>query len=200
MVYKTLVYFPFGHLTGLLARESLVEDKVNYCHSPLYQPTVVHSTVYTTVWFSIHGIVHMWGRDSSVGIATDYGLDDPGIESRRERNFSHTSRPALGSTQPPAQWIPGSFPGVKRPGRGADHPPPSSAEVKKSRVILLPHSWPSGLLRGTFTFTFFFQCCVQQLAVEVLLRNMMHGTYDVKMLSCSLECFAFLSCVLIYRN
>jgi hypothetical protein len=25
----------------------------------------------------------------------------------------------------------GSFPGVKRPGRGADHPQPSSAEVKK---------------------------------------------------------------------
>jgi hypothetical protein len=25
----------------------------------------------------------------------------------------------------------GYFPGVKRPGRGADHPPPSSAEVKK---------------------------------------------------------------------
>jgi hypothetical protein len=25
----------------------------------------------------------------------------------------------------------GSFPGVKRPGRGADHPPPSSADVKK---------------------------------------------------------------------
>ena len=25
----------------------------------------------------------------------------------------------------------GSFPGVKRPGRGVDHPPPSSAEVKK---------------------------------------------------------------------
>jgi hypothetical protein len=24
-----------------------------------------------------------------------------------------------------------SFQGVKRPGRGADHPPPSSAEVKK---------------------------------------------------------------------
>jgi hypothetical protein len=25
----------------------------------------------------------------------------------------------------------GSFPGVKRPGHGADHPPPSSAEVTK---------------------------------------------------------------------
>jgi hypothetical protein len=27
--------------------------------------------------------------------------------------------------------VKGSFPGIKRPGRGADHPPPSSAEVKK---------------------------------------------------------------------
>ena len=25
----------------------------------------------------------------------------------------------------------GTFPGVKRPGRGVDHPPPSSAEVKE---------------------------------------------------------------------
>jgi hypothetical protein len=36
----------------------------------------------------------------------------------------------------------GSFPGVKRPGRGADHPPPSSAEVKE-RVELYLYS-PSG--------------------------------------------------------
>ena len=37
----------------------------------------------------------------------------------------------------------GSFPGVKRPGRGADHPPPSRAEVKE-RVELYLCS-PSGL-------------------------------------------------------
>jgi hypothetical protein len=40
----------------------------------------------------------------------------------------------------------GSFPGVKRPGRGVDHPPPSSAEVKE-RVELYLYttsgpSWP----------------------------------------------------------
>jgi hypothetical protein len=66
------------------------------------------------------------GPVSSVGIAADYGLDDPGIESRWGRDFSHKSRPALGPTQPHVKWVPG----VKRPGRAADHPPPPSAEVE----------------------------------------------------------------------
>jgi hypothetical protein len=47
------------------------------------------------------------GPGSSVGIATDYGLDDQGIESRWGRDFSHTSRPALRPTQTPVQWVPG---------------------------------------------------------------------------------------------
>ena len=37
------------------------------------------------------------GRDSSVGIATRYGLECPGIETRWGRNFPHQSRPALGT-------------------------------------------------------------------------------------------------------
>jgi hypothetical protein len=43
------------------------------------------------------------GPDSSVGIATGYGLDDPVIESWWRRDFPHLSRPALGPTQPPIQ-------------------------------------------------------------------------------------------------
>jgi hypothetical protein len=70
------------------------------------------------------------GPGSSVGIATDYGLDGPGIESQWGRDFSHMSRPALGPTQSPVQWVPGLFLGVKRPECGADHPPHSSAEVE----------------------------------------------------------------------
>jgi hypothetical protein len=47
------------------------------------------------------------GRDSSVGIVTRYGLDGPGIEFIWRRDFPHHSRPALGPTQPPIQWVPG---------------------------------------------------------------------------------------------
>jgi hypothetical protein len=53
------------------------------------------------------------GRNSSVGIATRYGLDGPGIEFRWGRDFPQPSRSALGPTQPPIQWVPGLFPGGK---------------------------------------------------------------------------------------
>jgi len=45
------------------------------------------------------------GRGSSVGVATRYGLEGPEIESRWRRDFLHLSRPALGPTQPPIQWV-----------------------------------------------------------------------------------------------
>jgi hypothetical protein len=73
-------------------------------------------------------------RISSGSIVSDYGLDDRAIGVRSPAGdfpLSSVSRPALGPTQPPVQWVPGVLsPGVKaRPGRDVDHSPPSSAEV-----------------------------------------------------------------------
>jgi len=70
---------------------------------------------------------------SSVGIVTVYGLDSLGIESRRGRDFPHLSRPALGPTQPPVQWVPGLSQGKEQLGRDADPSPPSTTMVKKEQ-------------------------------------------------------------------
>ena len=53
------------------------------------------------------------------------------IESLWGRDFREPSRAALGAAQPLCSWYWLPFPGVKRPGRGVEHPPPSSAEVKE---------------------------------------------------------------------
>jgi hypothetical protein len=70
------------------------------------------------------------GPVSSVGIATGYGLDGPGIESRWERKIfrtcprgAHAASCTMGT-----RYFPG---GKKRPGRDADHSPPSRVVAMK---------------------------------------------------------------------
>jgi hypothetical protein len=88
-----------------------------------------------------------------MGIALGYGLDDRGSRFRFPEDlgiffFITASRTALGPTQPPVPWVPGSLSlGVNRPGREADHSPPSSAEVKKC-VDLYRHSPNTPSWRG----------------------------------------------------
>jgi hypothetical protein len=65
-------------------------------------------------------------------IVSEHRLDDRGSTPGRGKKvfLQPVSRPALMPTQPPIQWVPGSFPcGKVRPGRDADHSP-SSDEVK----------------------------------------------------------------------
>ena len=68
------------------------------------------------------------GPGNSVGIATDYGLDGQGIESGETRFSARPDR----TWGPPRLLYNGYrvFPGGKvRPGRAADHSPPSIAAV-----------------------------------------------------------------------
>jgi hypothetical protein len=83
-----------------------------------------------------HLLLYMRSRGSAGSIVSDYGLDDRAIEVRSPTGADFSSSPCVqtGSGAHPASYPMGtgcSFPGSKaRPGRDADHSPPSSAKVK----------------------------------------------------------------------
>jgi hypothetical protein len=88
----------------------------------------------------------------TTGWTTERSSSNPG--SVKNLLSSTLWKPALGPTQSPLQWVTGSFPqGVNRPGPEAYYSPPTSAEVKKKylSVLPLPHVVTR---RASFTFIF----------------------------------------------
>jgi len=72
------------------------------------------------------------GRDSLVITETRYELKGPGIESRWERDSPPPVQTGAGDHTNSCVMDTWSVsPGVKRPGRCFNHPPPSSAELKE---------------------------------------------------------------------
>jgi hypothetical protein len=89
-------------------------------------------------------------------MATRYGVDGPGIEFRLGRDFPY--RP-WGPPRLLYNWYRISVPGVKRPARGIDHPPSSSAEVEE-RVQLWQYSPSGSVLTWNLPVTFM---CVKMI-------------------------------------
>ena len=84
--------------------------------------------------------LYICDRDSSVGIATPYGLERPGFESRWRQVFPYPTRPVLGPTQPLYNGHRVSF----------NIPPPSSREVEERvQLHLYSPSGPSWQLTGS---------------------------------------------------
>jgi len=116
------------------------------CHPPRW-----HYTSRLATWFEISMATEV-NRESSVGIATRYELCGPGIESRWGTRFF---TPVLtGLLAYPASYTRSteSFPEVKRPRLGSNHPHSSSAEVKERVELYLYSSSGSSLPVLVWTF------------------------------------------------
>jgi hypothetical protein len=154
----------------------LAMDISTFCAWYSYQESVRSFQTLSSRLFIFIGLC-VKSRNSSVGIALGYGLDNRGSGVRfpaEAGNFSLHHRVQNGSGVHPASYpmgTRGSFPGVKRPGRESDHSPPSSAEVKELVELYLhsPNtpSWRGAQLkhRDNFTFTFIGLC----VTVETIL-------------------------------
>ena len=130
---------------------SLETQSVRLSVSTLYtylQPSHITSRLLNSYRKSQSSSLFPVHRDSSVGTATCYGLDGLGIISLWGTRFSapvHTYPGAHPASYTIGTW---SFPVVKWPRRGVDHPPPHLApRLKKEQNYT---STPSLGLRGFF--------------------------------------------------
>ena len=142
----------------------------------------------------------IWVRDSSVGRATRYGMDGPGIESRWGEIFRTSPDRPWG---PPillhnGYWV---FPGGEAAGAWRRPPTPSSAEVKE-RVELhvhLLHLWAFVTCYGlTFAFTILqsdlcclsVSCCEAEWARQLMqCYSCTHKVYTAQLICQSVQCY-----------
>jgi hypothetical protein len=93
--------------------------------------------------------------------------------------FRYFGTPMLGPNQHCIQKVPGYFPGLKRPGRGVDHLPKPSAEVKE-RIKLYLYPPVRALVvcsMVNFTFTFRGRCWIIELRYDCIILCLILNLY-----------------------
>jgi len=110
-------------------------------------------------------------RDSSVGVATRYGVEGPGSNTSLAEIFrTRSDRPKRLIRYNWYSHFPG---GVRRPGRGVDHPHLGPRLRRAYSYTSIPRSSLHGLLQGQFclykdSFTFCDLCRVCFLILKTI--------------------------------
>jgi len=100
-IYKSPVVESHG-----VTNPSIISKLRHKHHKQLSNICARTSRAATLVYDIMDTLTKTGGPGSSVGTAIGYGLDGPGSTTGGDDIF-RPSRPALGSTQPPVQWVPG---------------------------------------------------------------------------------------------
>jgi hypothetical protein len=128
------IWYPEDSILRLLLQCHLVVSEVCGPATPTssakFQVQLAFAWLSPTVLGLISG-TYMVGQDNVVGTATRYGLDSLGIESWKGQYFRHRSKPALGPTLPPIQWVPGLSRGHSGWGMALTTQPHQEPRLKK---------------------------------------------------------------------
>ena len=100
-----------SHTTGKVEKEMLVCKLWITVSERAVTSSGVTATSVNLEFRTLH--LTLMDRDGVVGMAILYGLAGSGIEPRWKRDIPQSSRPALGPTQPPVQWVTGLLSGGK---------------------------------------------------------------------------------------
>jgi predicted ferric reductase len=151
VTFKYCIFFPYNiyvfHM--ILKINSNYLNFIYLCqHNIIDALHIIYLLTYlhVTIFLPSSGLLHillswLWSRDSVVGIATGYGLDDRRVGVR----IPVVSRIFTSQRRPDRLWSPpnllsngyrGPFPRLKRPDRKGDHSPPASVEVKKMWIYI----------------------------------------------------------------
>jgi hypothetical protein len=140
---KILIYFQFlaywHYFLSIISMHFLF--RVQYLYEERGAVDILTVILFENLWqpnLTIHRSFSSTSPRQGLGLVSQYMTRLlawwPGFDSRQSRIFlfDTTSRPTLGSTQSPIQWVPVVLPGVRWLRHEAHHSPPSSADVKNA--------------------------------------------------------------------